>query len=354
MHWSGNVAIYLCLICWGATVPLLAKLMTIRNAWTKEVTTLAVANEANAEQIDQLEEQRQKLRDSIDVTTKAWGQVWPNREIINYNPAAGQLTTDLTEADGLGAPDPTVKPILTHMFRPMEPQDVKKVGRKLAFYAEDAQGSNGEVGRLTGVVTEIDETDPNPLNHELTVTVTDEDGNARPYVLRTEDVLDDEWEYMGRFKVTGSGDVDSVMVPDWKPRPVDLTSIAPQDRQLWDAIRFRERAPVDAATLTSEMYGELHYNDELYNERQTIRDLAQENLSRHQARVAKRLEELLGTPDGSSPGLQNELLEAERERNEGLARLDDLRRRIDAAYAKQQELVGEVGTLGAKLPGAGG
>ncbi len=345
MHWSGQVAIFLCLLSWVATVPLVAKLMNIRNAWTEQVNELTVSNDEKDAEIAVLQQKRRVLLDTIDVTKRSWGLVAPDIEMSRPIPATGAMTMEYGLNSGLGQPNPDKRPMLIHVFRPQTPDDVKDVGRQVTFHVEDVVGgapASATTDKLTGRISEVED-----AAARLTVDVKDADGNVTEYVVPVDAVV--SFEYLGEFDVQpldNSADIQ----PNWLTRQDDITRIRPSDDALLAEFRIRERVPTAYSGPIKAMQTQLHAGDALYDQRQTLLDRSQKNLEGHQAELQAQEVQLVGTPDES--GLQQRLLQAQQARNEALARLDDLRRRIDAAYEEQQTLVTEVKGLAGRLPGA--
>lgn len=85
----------------GAAVPLTAKLITVRNSWTKKYLGLSTQSQKAREDLARVTSERNLAVNELSFYATEWNNVWPEVNSQISNPGSGTMTIDAGSALGL-------------------------------------------------------------------------------------------------------------------------------------------------------------------------------------------------------------------------------------------------------------
>jgi hypothetical protein len=95
MHWLGKTSAVLLVIAALACTVLTAKLISVRNSWTRKTQDFASKYETTAAKLQETRRQTDQLRDEVETGLREWGFTWNGIPTQVSGPAEGKLTVDI-------------------------------------------------------------------------------------------------------------------------------------------------------------------------------------------------------------------------------------------------------------------
>ena len=134
MHVLGKVLLALCILGAAGSVALTAKLVNIRNSWTRRVAQLEQDNVRMAEELETQRKRRMELRNELLRESLGWGRSWCRANVNALGD--GTLAVDgVGRRQGLGLLEGTTP--VVHVFQPAAGGGMTYVGPFLASAEEN-------------------------------------------------------------------------------------------------------------------------------------------------------------------------------------------------------------------------
>ncbi len=293
MHTLGKVLTWFVVIFAAVAFVLTGRMLDVRNTWAKKLNDVKTQNEQLAKDLEEKSAHLAGLRQELANTMLGWEMpIGPNGNLAFNIPMApagdGTITSNnFGSNDGLGVPVTPEQPVV-YLFN------------------------------------------ENPA-----------DGTSK---------------YLGQFQVTTLRENQAQFKPTWRLRGDEATT--------WPAnanYRVRTMIPAETVARFNDAYTDLTHGDELLADKQKHLKIQTELVDVSNKHLKHRQEELLGyetPPPGADQlpaewtvGLVAAMAEEEESRNEELAKLDQLRRDVKAAYELLAKLIRENTDLVRTLPG---
>ncbi|MCA9113910.1 MAG: hypothetical protein KDA79_02410 [Planctomycetaceae bacterium] len=135
MHVLGKVLLGLCILGAVGAVGLTAKLVNVRNSWTKRVAELKQENEKTADELRRQRIELKSLRNQLAREELGWGKSWSQANVSRQ--ADGTLIVDgVGRRQGLGLPEGPNSPVV-HAFQPAPGGGMAYVGPFQATTVEE-------------------------------------------------------------------------------------------------------------------------------------------------------------------------------------------------------------------------
>jgi hypothetical protein len=101
MHWSGKVLAGLVVVATLLATYLTAKVIVVRNSWTRKTTTFQRDYADNTARLNEAKQQIRQLRGDLEETLREWGSSFPAVDTRLVNAAQGQVSADIGTNQGL-------------------------------------------------------------------------------------------------------------------------------------------------------------------------------------------------------------------------------------------------------------